>query len=141
MPMPCGFVTPGDSLSAQCQTGTHRAKTGRRARNRIEAIRCCSIQRAFSFFLERGEPVLRLFISSTPTALVLLAIAATPFAQDYPARPIRMVVPLAPGGGTDIAARITGQKLSERWGQQVIVDNLAGGGSQIATGNRRAAPR
>jgi tripartite-type tricarboxylate transporter receptor subunit TctC len=44
-----------------------------------------------------------------------------------------MVVPLAPGGGTDIAARVTGQKLGERWGQQVIVDNRAGGASNIGT--------
>ena len=51
----------------------------------------------------------------------------------FPVRPIRMVVPLAPGGGTDIAARVTGQKLTERWGQQVIVDNRAGGGSNIGT--------
>ena len=42
-----------------------------------------------------------------------------------------MVVPLAPGGGTDIAARVTGQKLTERWGQQVIVDNRPGAGGSI----------
>jgi tripartite-type tricarboxylate transporter receptor subunit TctC len=43
-----------------------------------------------------------------------------------------MVVRLAPGGGTDIAARVTGQKLTERWSQQVIVDNRAGAGSRTA---------
>ena len=75
----------------------------------------------------------RLSISSTLTVLALSFIATVPFAQDYPTKPIRMVVPLVPGGGTDIAARITGQKLNERWGQQVIVDNRAGGASNIGT--------
>ena len=75
----------------------------------------------------------RLSISSTLIVLALFSIATVPFAQDYPNRPIRMVVPLAPGGGTDIAARVTGQKLSERWGQQVVVDNRAGGASNIGT--------
>jgi tripartite-type tricarboxylate transporter receptor subunit TctC len=73
----------------------------------------------------------RLSVSLTLTALALMSVAAGPLAQDYPTKPIRMVVPLVPGGGTDIAARITGQKLNERWGQQVIVDNRAGGASNI----------
>src|SRR6185436_19168297 len=64
---------------------------------------------------------------------MLCGHAASPLAQPYPTKPIRMVVPLAPGGGTDIAARVTGQKLAERWGQQVIVDNRAGGASNIGT--------
>src|SRR5260221_2237605 len=51
--------------------------------------------------------------------------------QDYPTRPIRIVVPSSPGGGTDILARQVAQKLTERWGQQVIVDNRPGAGQMI----------
>ena len=51
--------------------------------------------------------------------------------QDYPVRPIRIVVPSSPGGGTDILARQIAQKLTERWGQQVIVDNRPGAGQMI----------
>ena len=70
------------------------------------------------------------------TCIVMLDFAGVLFAQDYPTKPIRMVVPLAPGGGTDIAARVTGQKLAERWGQQVIVDNRACGASRTRAVNR-----
>jgi tripartite-type tricarboxylate transporter receptor subunit TctC len=51
----------------------------------------------------------------------------------YPARPIRIVVPVVPGGGLDILCRAIGQMLNDRWGQSVIVDNRAGGGTVLAT--------
>ena len=62
-------------------------------------------------------------------ALALLAGAA--FAQDYPAKPIRMVAPFAPGGATDLLARVVGQKMTERFGQSVLIDNRTGAGGNI----------
>jgi tripartite-type tricarboxylate transporter receptor subunit TctC len=58
------------------------------------------------------------------------AIAADA-AKDYPVRPIRFIVPFAPGAGTDTTARTIGQKLSDMWGQQVVVDNRTGAGGAI----------
>src|SRR6185369_14281624 len=52
--------------------------------------------------------------------------AANAFAQAYPNKPIRMIVPFPPGGGNDVIARVVGQKLSERFGQPVIIDNRGG---------------
>ena len=63
-------------------------------------------------------------------SLRLTAALAFPLAspaQDYPARPIRIVVPFQPGGGSDTLARLLGEKLLAKWGQQVIVENRAGG--------------
>ncbi len=58
------------------------------------------------------------------------AIAAT---ANYPVRPVRLIVPFPPGGGTDFLARTMGQKLGERLGQQFVMDNRAGGGGVTAT--------
>jgi tripartite-type tricarboxylate transporter receptor subunit TctC len=73
------------------------------------------------------------------TKTVILAALTAPFivgagmaaAQDYPTKAIRMIVPFSPGGSTDVLARITGQKLNERFGQPVVVENRAGGGGHI----------
>jgi tripartite-type tricarboxylate transporter receptor subunit TctC len=54
-------------------------------------------------------------------------------AGDYPARPIRLVVPFPPGGATDILARVTGRRLSEVWGQNVIIDNRPGAGGTLGS--------
>jgi tripartite-type tricarboxylate transporter receptor subunit TctC len=73
-------------------------------------------------------------------ALVVLC-AASAQAQNYPAKPIHILVPYAPGGITDIASRIVGAKLTEAWGQQVVVENKPGGNGFIAmTAGAKAAP-
>ena len=61
----------------------------------------------------------------------LLAVSAG--AQNFPAKPVRMIVPYAPGGGVDIMGRITATRLSERLGVQVVVENRGGGGTVIGT--------
>ena len=68
--------------------------------------------------------------------IALLMLLLTPFAgvaQDYPEKTIRYIVPAAPGGASDILARLLTQKMSEAFGKQVIVDNRAGGGTIIGT--------
>ena len=76
------------------------------------------------------------------TAAGALPAAARPaHAQTYPTRPVRFLVGYAPGGVTDIAARLIGSRLSERLGQQFVVENRPGASSNIATGTvARAAP-
>ena len=75
-------------------------------------------------------------------ALALTALAApAPAQQSYPNRPIRFIVPNAPGGATSVAARLVGEKLTAAWGQQVIIDNRPGGNSIVAgEALQRSAP-
>jgi tripartite-type tricarboxylate transporter receptor subunit TctC len=76
------------------------------------------------------------------TCVVLAAMTSGgALAQTFPAKAVRIVVPFPPGGGLDIVARVVGPKLTESWGQQVIVDNRAGASGMIGTEiAARAAP-
>ncbi len=66
-------------------------------------------------------------------ALLLICTAANALAQQFPARPVRVIVPFPPGGATDVIARLVGQKLSEGWGHVVVIDNRAGATGAIGS--------
>ncbi len=69
---------------------------------------------------------------SLALATACAVLAGSAHAQNYPNRPLRLVIPYAPGGPVDIVGRVTGAKLTEMLGQQVIIDNRAGAGGNIA---------
>lgn len=71
---------------------------------------------------------------------VLLPVTGAVYAQNYPDKPIRAIVPFVAGGPTDIMARALGQKLSVAFGKQIIIDNRAGGGGLIAATMAKEAP-
>lgn len=71
----------------------------------------------------------------TLLALALAAATAVAFAQNYPSRNVRLVVPFAPGGGSDLFARSLGKALGEVWGQPLLVENMGGAGGGVAAGH------
>jgi len=81
-----------------------------------------------SRFRMMGLPV-RLILVVMAAAGATASVASEPA---YPSKPIRMLVGFSPGGGTDVAARIIGKKLSEAWNQQIVIDNRAGAGGLVA---------
>ncbi len=70
----------------------------------------------------------------------LLALASAAHAEDYPTRPIRLIVPFAPGGGNDTVARLVGESLGKRLGQPVVIDNRPGAGGVVSAELAAKAP-
>ncbi len=80
-------------------------------------------------------------LGALPLAAAAMALCPTTAgATDYPTKPIRIVVPFATGGGTSNAARIIGEKLTERWGQPVVIDNRPGGNTVIGAEHVAKSP-
>src|SRR3954468_13956513 len=78
----------------------------------------------------------------TAAMSLLLALAAlNALAQSYPSKPVRLIVPNAPGGGTDTVARVIADRLSPSLGQQIVVDNRGGAGGRIAAETVARAPK
>jgi tripartite-type tricarboxylate transporter receptor subunit TctC len=83
----------------------------------------------------------RTFLHLAAGAAALPIVPRFAHAQDYPSRPVRVIVPFAPGGQTDVVARLIAQKLSDRLGKQFYVENAAGAGGNIGAGRAaQAAP-
>src|SRR6266704_4269859 len=73
-----------------------------------------------------------------PAAVLLVSGA---FAQSWPQKPVRFIVPFPPGGATDISARLLGEKLTQIWGQTVVIENRGGAGGGVGAAEAaRAAP-
>jgi tripartite-type tricarboxylate transporter receptor subunit TctC len=77
--------------------------------------------------------VARLHSFALKTAALLVALTAAAAAQDYPAKPVRLIIPFPPGGSNDVVGRMIATQLSEKLGKQVVVDNRAGAGGVIGT--------
>ena len=81
------------------------------------------------------------YVLVTVTLAIATVLTAASHAQDYPTKPVRIIVAYTPGGGTDLAGRVLAKKLTETWGQQVVVENRPGAGGNIGTdAMAKAAP-
>jgi len=83
--------------------------------------------------LKESLAMKKAFARGFALCLTCLLFAVPVAAQTYPAKPVRLITPFPPGGGTDAVARIIGEKLAELLGQPVVIDNKAGAGGSLGT--------
>src|SRR5262249_6234740 len=94
-----------------------------------------ALERQHAMKLER-----RHFLMLTVAAVASPIVRRPALAQSYPARPVRVIVPYAPGGPADILGRLVAQKLSEGFGKQFYVENIGGAGGNLGLGQAARAP-
>ena len=117
---PCGRRNPLGFIPVRsARKGEDRGDAVSHAANHSTAARIFAEGRMASFVYRRGLIALMLMVGMT------VGMDRAAQAQTYPAKPIHIVVPFAPGGITDVVARALGQRLSEAWKQQVVVENTA----------------
>ncbi len=136
---PMDMAFHGDELFVPCQGdgSVHVIDIpNKRHKTSFSAGRGCRVPGV----LLRG-PNMRVLLQSFALALVAFTGLTRPvLAEDFPSRPITILVPLAPGGGVDFVARTIGQKLSERLGKPVLIENRPGGGTVVAAVALAKAP-
>src|SRR4051794_18173532 len=81
----------------------------------------------------RGRTVRAIVLGAAAAMLAATGASAQSPADKYPEKPIKIIVPFAPGGSTDILARVLGQKMTESWGQPVIIETRPGAATMIGT--------
>ncbi|MEA3157198.1 MAG: hypothetical protein QOK44_4787 [Betaproteobacteria bacterium] len=140
------FEARAPRLTCAHQTGSHGSMIGAEQSRRTSSSRCVfersliiSNREVLSSILvhaRRSRMAARTGITIAACALSLPAVAVVNAASDvsalsFPAKPIRVIVPTSPGGGVDIVARAIGQRLTESWGQPVVIDNRSGAAGTI----------
>ena len=131
----------GRCATATSTSATSRASASRSTGKRSSAIRdlirtraadaCGAVVCTLEVRTPIEEQYMKVWLSLL--AAVLATHAAHASAQTYPTRPVRIIVPFAPGGGNDIVARFVAQRMTESFGQTAVVDNRAGAGSTLGT--------
>src|SRR5687768_5666449 len=88
----------------------------------------------------RGDDMRHAIAKCTIVAAVAMAAGPAAAQAQYPTKPVRVIVPYPPGGGNDTLARLFGQKLTEAWGQQFVIENRPGAGTIIGTAAAAKSP-
>jgi tripartite-type tricarboxylate transporter receptor subunit TctC len=118
------------SCVVPAQAGTHNHQT-----SRVPAAGPHRIAAAYGSSPARGRRlrIVTALFAISAVALLAMMVAESAYAQDYPNRPITLVVPYAAGGGNDLFARIASEKMSRTLGQQIVIENRPGAGGSTAT--------